>query len=149
MTPTRKNEMTEIVDRLKTLPPGHQFPKGGICKICGFGGPDANFRFPDVCGSHECRVIAGVCDCPACKKITKADIQKQIMTVLIDLRDIKNLRKTEPYRNIARKAEILLDRMNQQEIQEEPDYGSIEIGYNHGSVTASFLTLKTKMNSDS
>ena len=62
------------VDRLKILKGNAAYPRGGICKICGFSDADLPgdqrtcFRFSDVCGDHDCLVKAGVCDCIACQK---------------------------------------------------------------------------------
>lgn len=59
-------------DRFMLLRGAHgnaAYPRGGICKICGFGGLDVCFRFSDVCGLHDCRIKAGVCDCLACQKL--------------------------------------------------------------------------------
>lgn len=65
---------TETIDRLDTLGKNRAYPKGGTCKICGFSSERANFRFSDVCGSHDCRVKAGVCDCRACTEKKKQNV---------------------------------------------------------------------------
>jgi hypothetical protein len=77
--------VTETIDRLKILKGNAAYPRGGTCKICGFGGSDVCFRFSDVCGLHDCLVKAGVCDCIACQKKKKADIERQSWDIVKDL----------------------------------------------------------------
>lgn len=120
MTETLLKQHPETVDRLKILKGNRAYPSGGTCKICGFSDADlpgdqqVSFRFSDVCGLHDCRVKAGVCDCIACQKLKKADIERQIRTVLIELAIVKNLEKSDGsgelflYQGIAERAEKLL-----------------------------------------
>lgn len=121
--------MTETIDRLKTLRGNAAYPYGGTCKICGFSDADLPgdqrvcFRFSDVCGLHDCRVKAGVCDCIACQKLKKADIEREKQIILTDLVAVKNSKETPcwrdrvkgeelpecaRYENIAERAEKLL-----------------------------------------
>ena len=110
--------MTETLDRLKILSGNSAYPRGGTCKICGFSDADlpegqrTSFRFSDVCGDHDCRVKAGVCDCMACKKQKKADVEREIRAVAVDVVAIRDC--AEPYEyeimveSLAKRAEKLL-----------------------------------------
>lgn len=111
--------MTETIDRLKTLKGNAAYPRGGVCKICGFSDADLPedqqvcFRFSDVCGDHDCLVKAGVCDCLACQKQKKADIEREKQTILVDIVCARDA--VEPFeyeivmKRLAERAEKLLE----------------------------------------
>lgn len=108
------------VDRLKTLKGNAAYPWGGTCKICGFSDADLPegyrvcFRFSDVCGDHDCLVKAGVCDCLACQKKKKADIEREKQAILTDLVAVGEAGFSmcigySAYQTIAERAEKLLE----------------------------------------
>jgi len=115
--------VTKTIDRLKTLRGNASYPWGGTCKICGFSDADLPegyrvcFRFSDVCGDHDCLVKAGVCDCLACQKQKKVDVEREKQTILTDLVAVKNLDYSSGdlvshfinYKRIAERAEKLLE----------------------------------------